>query len=263
MVLARVIGSVLLIGLSAGLGGCGAIFSLGGTELDRFAEDADRICVESFNRGIEGEEAAEELGEERGWPGSRIEAEIRYAYTDSLTEQYERIAALGPAPEKAGLMRRWNRTGLERARLYRRVGDAWLESNAQRQIGSKIELDLAKVFADHLAEPIPFRACGQPIGSQKSFWRERIPTGQLLGYAPRIFVTELPLSSAPTLRRIDSVYRHGHVVGRVVRRVPGSETVLIEFRLNPRSIDAVIGARLRLVRIHGEGAARLVLVPAE
>jgi hypothetical protein len=248
-----------MIGLSAGLVGCGGFLGLGGSEFDRFVEDADRICVESFNRGIEGEEFEEELWKERGWTDARIEAEIRYAWADALVGQYENIAALGPAPEKPALMRRWNRTALERARLYRRVGDAWLESNERQKLGFGIFLRLAKLRADHLAEPISFRACGQKIGQEKSFWRERLETGQLLGYAPRIFVTEFPLSSASTLRRVVSVYRHGHVVGRVVRQVPGSETVLVEFRLNPRSTDAVSGARLRLIRSHGAGAPRLVL----
>lgn len=106
--------------------GCGPV-ALGGSDLEAFAHEVDGVCVDSFHRGIEGEEEAEAAGEELGWSGPRIEAEIRYAWADALVEQYKSIAALGPPPEKAALMERWARTSLERSALYRRVGDAWLE----------------------------------------------------------------------------------------------------------------------------------------
>jgi hypothetical protein len=228
-----------------GLVGCGPSLSLSGSELDLYARDVDEICLESFHRGIEGEEKAEAIGEEMGWSGPRIEAEIRYAWADALVGQYRMIAALGPAPEKAGLMDRWARTSLERARLYRRIGDAWMESNSRRAIGFGINLRVAKLMADHLAEPLPFRACGKPISGNDN---ERVPTGQLVGYAPLRYTAEFPLASLPVLRRVRGVYWRHHGAGRLVRHVPGSETVLVEIRLEPEFARSVIGSDLRLFR---------------
>lgn len=253
------IGPLLMIALSAGLVGCRSFTALGGSEFDVFVEDADRICVESFNRGIEGEEFAEELWKEQGWTNARIEAEIRYAWADALVGQYEGITALGPAPERAGLLRRWARTSLVRAKIYRRMGEAWLAADERRQFGTAANLQLAKVLSDHLAEPIPFRACGRPTDGSSA---ERLPTGQLLGYAPRTYTAEFPLASAPALKRVVTVHRQGRAVGTVTRRVPGSETMLVVIRMDPRFKDAVKGADLRL---HGprEGAPRLTLVRVE
>jgi hypothetical protein len=222
--------------------GCGY---LSGSGLDAYARHVDEICVESFDRGIEGEEEAEATGQEMGWSGPKIEAEIRYAWADALVAQHRMIAALGPAPEKARLMDRWARTSLQRARLYRRIGDAWLESNESRAIGFAIDLRIAKLMADHLAEPLPFQACGQPISGNGD---EHVPTGQLVGYAPLRYMAEFPLNSLPDLRRVRGVYWRHHVAGRLVQRVPGSETVLVEIRLNPEYSRSVIGSDLRLFR---------------
>lgn len=230
---------------SIGLMGCGAALSLPGSELDAYARDVDEICVESFHRGIEGEERAEAIGEVMGWSGPRIEAEIRYAWADALVGQYRMIAALGPAPEKAKLMDRWARTSLQRSRLYRRVGDAWLESNSHRAIGFGINLRIAKLMADHLAEPLPFQACGKPISGNDA---ERVPTGQIVGYAPLRYTAEFPLNSLPALRRVRGVYWRHHIAGRLVHRVPGSETVLVEIRLKPEFSRSVIDSELQLLR---------------
>jgi len=207
---------------SVGSVGCGYSLGLSDSGLDAYARSVDEICIESFHRGIEGEEEAEAIGEEGGWSGSKIEAEIRYAWADALVGQYRMLRELGPAPEKAGLMDRWARTSLQRAQLYRRIGDAWLESNSHREIGFEIHLRIAKLMADHLAEPLPFQVCGKPTSGN-----EHIPTGQLLGYAPLIYTAEFPLTSLPALRRVQGVYWRHHKAGRVVRRVPGSETVFI------------------------------------
>ena len=236
--LIAVVGAVALVG-------CGQLSAGSGSGLDAYAREVDGICVESFHRGIEGEEEAEATGEEMGWSGPQIEAAIRYAWADALVEQYRSIAALGPAPEKARLMDRWARTALQRARLYRRVGDAWLESNERREIGSGVNLRLAKLMADHLAEPLHFQACGQPISGNGD---EHVPTGQLVGYAPLKYTAEFPLDSLPALRRVRGVYWRHHVAGRLVRRVPGSETVLIEIDLKPEYSRSVIGSDLRLFR---------------
>ncbi len=241
--------------------GCGLSVGPFGSELDRYARDVDEICVESFHRGIEGEEEAEAIGEERGWSGSRIEAEIRYAWADALVGQYRMLRELGPAPEKAGLMDRWARTSLQRADLYRRIGDAWLESNSHSEMGSEIELNLAKVMADHLAEPLPFQICGKPTDGND---HERIPTGQLLGYAPLIYTAEFPLSSLSALRRIKGVYWHHHIAGRVVHRVPGSETVLVEIHLKPKFSRSVVGSDLRLFRSRRDPSVTWIgIVPGE
>jgi hypothetical protein len=232
-----------------------------GSELDKYAHDADEICVESFHRGIEGEEKAEAIGEERGWRGSKIEAEIRYAWADALVGQYRMLRELGPAPEMAGLMDRWARTSLQRARLYRRIGDAWLESNPHREMGSEIELNLAKLMADHLAEPLPFQICGKPTDGTDE---ERIPTGQLLGHAPLIYTAEFPLNSLSALRQVKGVYWRHHVAGRVVARVPGSETVLVEIRLKPKFSRSVVGSDLRLFRGRRDpSVAWIGIVPGE
>lgn len=230
---------------SIGLVGCGYAVGPFGSELDKYAQNVDQICVESFHRGIEGEEAAEAIGEERGWSGSKIEAEIRYAWADALVGQYRMLKELGPAPEKADLMDRWARTSLQRAHLYQRIGDAWLESNPHREMGSAIDLHIAKLMADHLAEPLPFQVCGKPTDGND---QERIPTGQLLGYAPLIYTAEFPLTSLPALRRVKGVYWRHHIAGRVVHRVPGSETVLVEIRLKPKFSRSVVGSDLRLFR---------------
>jgi hypothetical protein len=237
----------LLIGLvcAGPFIGCGPLSDLSGSGLDAYARHVDEICVESFNRGIQGEEEAEAAGEEMGWTGPKIEAAIRYAWAVALVGQYRMIAALGPAPEKARLMDRWARTSLQRARLYRRIGDAWLESNERREVGFNIDLRVAKLMADHLAEPLPFQACGQPISGNSD---EHVPTGQLVGYAPLIYTAEFPLDSFPVLRRARDVYWRHHVAGSVVQRVPGSETILVEIRLKPVYSRSVVGSDLRLFR---------------
>lgn len=229
---------------SIGSVGCGYL-GLSGSELDAFARNVDEVCVESFHHGIEGEERAEAIGEERGWSGPKIEAEIRYAWANSLAGQYRMIRALGLAPEMAGLMDRWTRTSLQRARLYRRIGDAWLESNSHRALGFAINLRIAKLMADHLAEPLPFQICGKPTTGKEN---ERVPTGQLLGYAPLRYTAEFPLNSLPAIRRVRGVYWRHHIAGRLVHRVPGSETVLVEIRLEPKFSRSVIGSDLRLFR---------------
>jgi hypothetical protein len=241
----RTVCSLIAVACSIGSMGCGAFLNLSGSELDAYARDVDEICVESFHRGIEGEERAEAIGEAMGWSGPRIEAEIRYAWADALVGQYRMIAALGPAPEMARLMDRWARTSLERSRLYRRIGDAWLESSSRRSIGFGINLRVAKLMADHLAEPLPFQVCGKPISGND---HEHVPTGQIVGYARLRYTAEFPLDSLPALRRVRGVYWRHQIAGRLVRHVPGSETVLVEIRLKPEFSRSVIGSELRLFR---------------
>lgn len=226
--------------------GCGYSFGLSGSEFDAYARDVDEICVESFHRGIEGEEKAEAIGEEMGWSGPRIEAEIRYAWADALVGQYRTITALGPAPEKAGLMDRWARTSLERSQLYRRIGDAWLESNSRRAMAFGTDLRIAKLMADHLAQPLSFQICGKPTSGENP--EDVVPPGQLVGYAPLRYTAEFPLDSLPPLRRIRGVYWRHQIAGRLVRRVPGSETVLVEIRLKPEFSRSVIDSDLQLFR---------------
>lgn len=242
----RTVCLLLAVVCSIGSMGCGYSLDLSGSELDAYARDVDEICVASFRRGIEGEEAAEAIGEEMGWSGPRIEAEIRYAWADALVGQYRAVAALGPAPEKARLMERWARTSLERSRLYRRIGDAWLESGSRRAAALGTDLRIAKLMADHLAQPLPFQICGKPtIGENPE---DVVPPGQLVGYAPLRYTAEFPLDSLPALRRVEGVYWRHRVAGRVVHRVPGSETVLVEIRLEPEFSRSVIGSELRLFR---------------
>ena len=243
----RTVCSLLAIVCSIGSMGCGFLLNLSGSGLDAYARDVDGICVESFQRGIEGEEKAEAIGEEMGWSGPRIEAEIRYAWADALVGQYRMIVALGPAPEKAGLMDRWARTSLQRSRLYRRIGDAWLESNSRRAAASGTDLRIAKLMADHLAQPLPFQVCGEPTSGAENP-EDVVPPGQLVGYAPLKYMAEFPLSSLPVLRRVKGVYWRHQVAGRLVRHVPGSETVLVEIRLEPEFSRSVIGSDLQLFR---------------
>lgn len=241
--------------------GCGLFLNLSGSELDAYARDVDEICVESFHRGIEGEEEAEAVGEEMGWSGPKIEAEIRYAWARALEGQYRMIASLDPAPEKPELMKRWARTSLQRARLYRRIGDAWLNGSSHRAIGFAINLRMAKIMADHLAEPLPFQACGRPISGDDP---ERVPTGQLVGYAPLRYTAEFPLSSLSALRRSKGVYWRHKVAGRLVHHVPGSETVLVEIRLKPEFSRSVVGSDLQLFRSRRDPSVTWIgIVPAE
>lgn len=237
-----------LVGLVffTGLAGCGSSLGLPGSNLDTYARDVDEICVESFQRGLEGEEEAEVIGEEMGWSGAKFEAEIRYAWADSLVRQYQEIAALGPPSEQAELMDRWARTSLERSRLYRRIGDAWLEESPRR---TDLETDLrvAKLMADHLAEPLPFQICGKPTTGTENP-EDVVPPGQLVGYAPLRYTAEFPLDSLPDLRKIRGVYWRHQIAGHLVRRVPGSETVLVEIRLKPEFARSVIGSDLQLFR---------------
>jgi hypothetical protein len=239
--------TLLVFACSIGFMGCGASLGLAGSEFDEYGRNVDGICVESFHRGIEGEERAEAVGERRGWSGPRIEAEIRYAWADALVGQYRMISALGSPPEKAGLMNRWARTSLERARLYRRVGDAWAESNSRRAASFETDLRIAKLMADHLAQPLPLRVCGKPTSGTENP-EDVVPPGQLVGYAPLVYTAEFPLDSLAALRRSTGLYWRHHVVGRVVRRVPGLETVLVEIRLKPEFSRSVIGSDLRLFR---------------
>ena len=252
--------SLIAVLCSLALTGCGPALSLNGSDLDRFAGDVDGICIESYQRGIAGEEEAEATGEAMGWGGPKIEAEIRYAWANALVGQYQAIAALGPAPEKARLMDRWARTSLERARLYRLIGDAWMESDSHRAIGFGIDLNVAKIMADHLAEPLPLQVCGKPTSGEDP---ERIPTGQLLGYAPLRYTAEFPLAALPALRQVKGVYWRHRVAAKLVRRVPGSETVLIEIRLKPKLTQSVSGSDLRLFRSRRDPSETwLGLVPA-
>src|SRR5215218_8478940 len=195
----RMVCSLIAFVCAIGSMGCGVSLNFPGSKLDAYARDVDAICVESFHRGVEGEEKAEAVGGEMGWSGPRIEAEIRYAWADALVGQYRMIAALGPAPDKAGLMDRWAQTSLRRSRLYRRIGDAWSESNSRAAAGYGIDLRVAKLMADHLAEPLPFQVCGRPTSGTAN---ERVPTGQLLGYAPLRYTAEFPLDSLPALRQV-------------------------------------------------------------
>lgn len=252
-----------LIALACGVGsmGCGSSFSLSGSELEVYAHEVDEICVESFRRGIDGEEEAEAVGEARGWKGPRIEAEIRYAWADALVGQYRMIAALGPAPEKAALMDRWARTALERARLYRRIGDAWLESSPRRG-DLETDLRIAKLMADHLGEPLPLRICAKPISGENP--EDVVPPGQLVGYAPLRYTAEFPLHSLPALRRVEGVYWRHRVAARLVRYVPGSETVLVEIRVKPKFSRSVVGSDLRLFRGRRDPSVTWIgIVPAE
>lgn len=261
MVSRRMVCCLVALACSISSVGCGYVPSPFGSELDKYARNVDEVCVESFHRGIEGEEEAEAIGEERGWSGPKIEAEIRYAWADALVGRYQMLRELGPAPEKVGLMDRWVRTSLQRAQLYRHIGDAWLESNSHREMGSAIDLHIAKLMADHLAEPLPFRVCGKPTTGKD---HERIPTGQLLGYAPLIYTAEFPLTSLPALRRVKGVYWRHHIAGRVVHRVPGSETVLVEIRLKPKFSRSVVGSDLRLFRGRRDSSVTWIgIVPGE
>jgi hypothetical protein len=238
----------LLAGIGCiGLVGCGSLGTSSESGLDAYAREADEICVGSYQQGVEGEEAAEAEGEEKGWSGSRIEAAIRYAWADALVGQYRMIAALGPAPEKAGLVERWARTSLVRARMYRRVGDAWLESNSRREFGADANLRIAKLMADHLAQPLPFEICGKPTSGTENP-DEAIPPGQLVGYAPLTYTVEFPLDSWSPFRRVRGVYWRHHRVGQLVQHVPGAETVLVEIRLKPEYSRSVDGSDLRLIR---------------
>lgn len=242
--------------------GCGSLAKSSQTGLDAFAREADEICVESYQHGVEGEEDAEAAGEVKGWSGPKIEAEIRYAWADALVGQYRMIAALGPAPEKAGLIERWARTSLVRARLYRRVGDAWLESNQRREFGTDANLRVAKLMADHLAQPLPFQICGKPTSGTKNP-DDIVPPGQLVGYAPLIYTAEFPLDSLPAIRRAKGVYWRHHIAGQLVQRVPGSETVLIEIRLEPEYSRSVVGSDLRLFRGRGDPSMSwIAIVPS-
>jgi hypothetical protein len=243
----RVVSLLLILACSIALAGCGASSYLTGSDFENYAHEVDGICVESFHRGVAGEEEAEALGEKLGWTGPKIEAEIRYAWANALVGQYRLIAELGPAPEKAQLMDRWARTSLERARLYRLIGDAWLESNSRKESGLGVALRIAKLMADHLAQPIPFQICGKPTSGAENP-DDVVPTGQLVGYAPLRYTAEFPLDSQAGLRRVKGVYWRHHVAGRVVRSVPGSETVLVEIRLDPDYARSVIGSDLQLFR---------------
>ncbi len=246
----------LLIGFVCfiGLAGCGSS--------DTYARDVDEICIGSFQRGIEGEEEAEGIGEEVGWSGAKIEAEIRYAWADALVGQYQEIAALGPAPEQAELTDRWSRTSLERSRLYRRIGDAWLESSPRRA-AFETDLRVAKLMADHLAQPLPFQICGKPTTGTENP-EDVVPPGQLVGFAPLRYTAEFPLDSLPDLRKIRGVYWHHRIAGRLVRRVPGSETVLVEIRLEPEFSRSVIGSDLRLFRSRRDPSVTWIgIVPSQ
>jgi hypothetical protein len=238
----------LLVGLACiGLMGCGSLAKWSESGLDAYARGVDGICVESYQHGVEGEEEAEAVGEEKGWSGPKIEAEIRYAWADALVGQYQMIAALGPAPEKVGLIERWARTSLVRAQLYRRVGDAWLESNERREFGADASLRIAKLMADHLAQPLPFQVCGKATSGTENP-DDVVPPGQLVGYAPLIYTAEFPLGSLPAIRRAKGVYWRHHIAGQLVHRVPGSDTVLVEIRLQPKYSRSVVGSDLRLFR---------------
>lgn len=257
----RTVPSLVALLCFIGCTGCGVSLDLAGSELDAYARDVDEICIESFHRGIEGEEEAEAIGEEMGWSGPRIEREIRYAWADALVEQYRAIEALGPAPEEARLMERWARTSLERARLYRRIGDAWLEKNSDRA-DRETDLRVAKLMADHLAQPLPLQVCGKPIPEENP--EDVVPPGQLVGYAPLRYTAEFPLKTAPMVRRAKGVYWRHQVAGRLVRHVPGSETVLVEIRLEPKYSRSVVGSELQLFRSRRDPAVTwIAIVPAE
>ncbi len=259
----RAVFLLLALASSIGLAGCGVSSYLVGSDLENYAHEVDGICVESFHRGIQGEEEAEAIGEERGWNGPKIEAEIRYAWADALVGQYRMVAALGTAPEQAKLMERWARTSLERARLYRRIGDAWMESNSHREAGFGIDLRIAKLMADHLAQPLPFQICGKPTSGTENP-EDVVPPGRLVGYAPLRYTVEFPLNSRSVLRRVKGVYWRHHVAGRVVRSVPGSETMLVEIRLDPAYARSVVGSDLRLFRGRRDPSVTWIgIVPGE
>jgi hypothetical protein len=259
----RAVFLLLVFVCSVGFAGCGVSSHLVGSDLESYAHEVDGICVGSFQRGVEGEEEAEAIGDEMGWSGPKIEAEIRYAWAEALVGQYRLIAELGPAPERAKLMERWARTSLERARLYRRIGDAWLESNSRREAEFGTDLRIAKLMADHLAQPLPFQVCGKPTSGTENP-EDVVPPGQLVGYAPLRYTAEFPLDSRPALRRVRGVYWRHHLAGRVVRSVSGSETVLVEIRLKPEYERSVIGSDLRLFRSRRDPSVTWIgIVPGE
>jgi hypothetical protein len=239
--------SLVALVSSIGFVGCGYSLGLSGSELDAYARDVDEICLKSFQRGIDGEENAETIGEEMDWNGPKIEAEIRYAWADVLVGQYRMITALGRAPDKAQLVDRWARTSLERARLYRQIGNAWLESNSRRAMAFGTDLRIAKLMADHLAQPLPFRICGKPTSGTENP-DDVVPAGQLVGYAPLRYTAEFPLDALSAVRQVSGVYWRHRIAGRLVRHVPGSETVLVEIRLKPEFSRSVVGSDLQLFR---------------
>jgi hypothetical protein len=64
------------------------------------------------------------------------------------------------------------------------------------EIGSTVNLRIAKLMADHLAEPLPFQICGKPTSGTENP-DDVVPPGQLVGYAPLIYTAEFPLDSLP------------------------------------------------------------------
>jgi hypothetical protein len=67
----------------------------------------------------------------------------------------------------------------------------------------------------------------------------------------------------PALRQVKGVYWRHQVAGRLVRRVPGSETVLVEIRLKPEFSRSVIGSDLQLFRSRRDPSVSWIgIVPA-
>jgi hypothetical protein len=207
---------------------------------------ADHVCALNYQRGNIGETRVEQIAKRHHWPAPKTEAEIRYAWADALQAQYRMLAALGPPPREAALMRRWRETSRLRSTLYRRGGDAWAVSDKHRAGVLWSKLALAKEKADQLAQRLPFHACGTPLGSFGVHPGRR----QLVRHPAVIYSAKLPLTQRDLVRKGLGVYWYHHVAGRVVDVVPGATSLLIDMRLKRRYARRMIGASLRLFRSH-------------
>jgi hypothetical protein len=65
---------------------------------------------------------------------------------------------------------------------------------------------------------------------------------------PLHYSGEFPLDSAPALRRLVGVYWRHQVAGRVIRRTPGVDSVLVDIRLKPEFAQRALGSQLQLFR---------------
>lgn len=211
-----------------------------------YAHQADRICYASYQLMNANQERSEQLKRRRGWTNRATEGAIRYGFAHGMLNQYRMLRELGPAPRMAGVMKRWTRTALERARLQRAIGDAWLNGEAERASELILEVALAKEKADVLAERLPFRTCGTPEDhSMFTPTRREQIADPPQDYSARIASTR---KTRLLVKRETKVYIRHQVVGKVTDVVRGEDTLFITTHLKRRYARQAIGLGMQLIQ---------------
>lgn len=237
---ARVAIVVLLAATAAAASGCGLPFAVrtAPPTLEEFLDRVDPICLRGHVAADDAELAAEEAAAQARWPSNRVEAEIRFGRAAALRAAYLAARALGEPPARRRAYGRWLTAMGQRARVYRRWGEAWLRGDEERMSHLSVRVDIALHRTDVLAERLPFDVCGSgdPAFNNSPYEPGKHPPREYTGVFPR--KDREKVSSARGLwlghRRIGRVY---DVVNQ-----PGSTVAFLRYKRKyaPLALDGSV-----------------------